>query len=124
MIPSLFQVSRSLDGFGPFLGAFSVRRSARSLSGWVCVLSFPSSYSAGAFARFWAPPLAGSLPWLCRAPVRVGLVGLCARGGGMMVLGVSGSRNLSPVGCAQVGTAVSAVLAGGGQAVGWLCHRR
>ena len=57
MIPSLSHLSLSLDGFGPFLGAFTVRRSVRSLSGWVCVLSFPSVPAAGAFARFWAPRL-------------------------------------------------------------------
>ena len=60
VVPSLAAVSASV--VGPVMGAFVVRRSVRSLSGWVVALVFPSHAAACAFAVAWAV----RLPVVCR----------------------------------------------------------
>ena len=60
VVPSLAAVSASV--VGPVMGAFVVRRSVRSLSGWVVALVFPSHAAACAFAIAWAV----RLPVVCR----------------------------------------------------------
>lgn len=69
MFPSFSAVSAS-SGSGafagvPLAGAFSVRRSRRSASGWVAVVGFFSPSVAGAFAALWS----ARLPAVCRGCV-------------------------------------------------------
>jgi len=63
VVPSVAAVSTSV--VGPVVSAFVVRRSLRSLSGWVVALVFPSVAAAGLFAGVWA----GQLPVVCRGCV-------------------------------------------------------
>lgn len=66
MVPSVAAVSSWCDLSGLiFAGAFVMRRSARSVSGWVVVLSFRSAAAAAVCAAAWA----AQLPVDCRGCV-------------------------------------------------------
>lgn len=86
MVPSVAAVSSWCDRSGlTFAGAFVVRRSVRSVSGWVVVLSFRSVAAAGVCAAAWAVQLpadcegcavrrtvaGGALCWSVSVPVVV-----------------------------------------------------